>query len=223
MKRLLAALLAVFGASSAAQSQSKVEMADTKAVRFTMPTVAADSLEFAVPTRETFEGAPQFHEDEWAQVEFFPKSRLEEIKSILSAYKPFEQTHRGQYGWDQTYPRRLVRKPILSGADAVAQLAGALDTAPGNSPILVTSSRPLGQVKSGFTVPVAPKVTLYGLKSDEGITVLGALLDSGADDLVLTRTFVKLSGTHDLILVDWRSQMVLVGTHSNGDVDVWRP
>jgi len=223
MKRLLAPILAIFGASSAAQPQPKVEMVDTKSIRYTMPTIAADSLEFAVPTRESFEGAPQFHEDEWAQLEFFPKGRLEEIKGLLAEYKPFEQAHRGQYGWDQIYARHVARHPIIAGTDAVSHLAGTLDAVLTNAPILLTSSSALGQVQGGFTVPIAHKVNLYGLKGESGITVLGAILDSGADDLVLTKTFAKLSAAHNLILIDWRSQMVLVGFDRHGDIDVWRP
>lgn len=198
-------------------------MVDTESVRYTMPTVSADSIEFSVPTRESFEGAPQFHEDEWAQLEFFPKSRLDEIKQLLAEYKPFEQAHRGQYGWNQIYARRIARHPIIAGADAVDSLAGTLASVPANAPILLTSSSALGQVNDGFTLPIAPKINLYGLRSGSGITVLGAILDSGADDLTLTKIFAKLSTAHDLILVDWRSQMVLIGVHSNGDIDVWRP
>lgn len=188
-----------------------------------MPTVAADSLEFSTPGRESFEGAPQFHEDEWAQLEFFSKSRLEEIKSLLAEYKPFEQAHRMQYGWDQVYARHIVRHPVIAGTDAVDQLAGTLNAIPAGAPILLTSSSALGQVKGGFAVPIASKVNLYGLKNENGITVLGAMLDSGANDLVLTETFAKLNSAHNLILVDWHSQMVLVGVHSNGDIDLWRP
>jgi hypothetical protein len=223
MRKLLAALLAIFGVSSAAQPPSKVEMVDAKSIRYTMPTVAADSLEFTVPTRKSFEGAPQFHEDEWAQLEFFPKSRLDEIKKLLAEYKLFEKAHRGQYGWDQIYARRITRHPIIFGPGAADRLASALDAIPANAPILLTSSSALGQVKGGFTVPLAPKINLYGLNNESGITVLGAHLDSGADDLVLTKAFAKLSAAYDLIFVDWRNQMVLVGVNSNGDVDVWRP
>ena len=223
MKKLLAPLLAIFGVARAAQPPPKVEMVDTKAIRYTMPTVAADSLEFAVPTRESFEGAPQFHEDEWAQLEFFPKDRLEEIKKLLAEYKRFEQAHRGKYGWDQIYARRIARRPIIAGSDATDRLAATLNAIPTNAPILLTSSSALGQVKNGFTVPLTPKINLYGLKSESGITVLGVILDSGANDLTLTKVFAKLNAKYDLILVDWRRQMVLVGVHSNKDIDVWRP
>lgn len=55
-----------------------------------MPTVAADSIDYVLPTKESFQGAPQFHEDEWAQLEFFPKARLGEIQKMLKEYKSFE-------------------------------------------------------------------------------------------------------------------------------------
>jgi hypothetical protein len=223
MKKILAPLLAIFGVSSTAQPQPKVAMVDAQSIRYTMPTVAADHLEFVIPTRESLEGAPQFHEDEWAQLEFFPKSRLDEIKHLLSEYKPFELSHRGQYGWDKIYARNISRKEVITGQDAVNRLASGFGVAPGNAPILTTSSRALGQIKNGFTVLLAPKVNLYGLKNESGITVLAAILDSGADDLVLTKAFAQLSATYGLVLVDWRRQMVLVGVQTNGDIDIWRP
>jgi hypothetical protein len=222
MKRLLALLFALFGVSGAAQAQSRVEMADTKSIHYSMPTVAADSLAFAVPTRESFEGAPQFHEDEWSQVEFFPKRRLEEIKNILTEYKSFEQAHRRQSGWAQIYARHVVRHPVIAGADAVDRLADTFGAIPANAPILVTSSSVLGQVKGGFSVSLAPRINLYGLKSEAGIPVLGVILDDGAENLALTQAFAKLSARHNLILVDWRKQMVLVGVH-NGEIVVWNP
>jgi hypothetical protein len=223
MKRFLAPLLAIFGVSSAAQSQPQITSLDPNTIRYTMPTVAADSLEFIVPTAETFVGAPQFHEDEWSQVEFFPKSRLPEIKKLLTEYKPFELANRGQYGWDKIYARHIERRPVVAGHDAVGRLGSLLGATEGNSPILLTSSSALGQVKGGFTLPIAADINLYGLRDESGITVLGAILNSGADDLKLTKAFITLNNAEQLVLVDWRSQLILVSSQPNGDVDVWRP
>ena len=223
MKKLLAPFLAIFSASSVAQPTSKVETIDPGTVRYSMPTVAADSLEFAAPSRESFEGAPQFHEDEWSQVEFFPASRLGEIKKLLSEYKPFEQANREQHGWSNIFARRIARHPVVAGSNAVERISKALYAQAGNAPILFVGSGPLGQVKRGFSVPLAPGVVLYGLKNEKGVDVLAAHLSQGADDMALTRAFVSLHGAEGLCLVDWRSQMILVSGGADSDIVVWRP
>lgn len=42
---------------------------------FFMPTAAADDIQFAEPTEKPFQCAPQFHENEWYQLEFFRRGR----------------------------------------------------------------------------------------------------------------------------------------------------
>ena len=79
MKKFIPALLASLGIG-AATAAPEVQRIDPRTIRFTMPTIAADELQFIVPTKETFEGAPQFHEDEWCQLEFFPEDRVADIK-----------------------------------------------------------------------------------------------------------------------------------------------
>jgi hypothetical protein len=131
---------------------TKIEhkITDTTSIHYSMPTVAADSITFVMPTQATFEGAPQFHEDDWCQIEFLPVDGLKEIQTTLAEYKVFEQAHRLQNGWTQIFARKLDRSPLIKGADAVRQLAGLFGTARINAPILTTASRPLGQVDGGF-------------------------------------------------------------------------
>jgi hypothetical protein len=222
MKKWFAPLLAVFGSSTAAEPTPKVATVDPRVLLYSMPTVAADQLEFSVPTRESFQGAPQFHEDEWGQVEFFPKGRLAEIQGLLANFKRFEQQHRRNSGWDEIFARRIDRRAIVSGSDPVSRIATTLSAAPGNSPILVAGSSPLGQVRSGFSIAVAPGIHLYGLNSGKVVTVLAAIL-SEADNMDLVRVFTKLNAAEDLILVDWRSQFVLLSVDTAGRVDMWRP
>lgn len=222
MKKLLTSALAALGMASSSQA-APVETVDAKAIRFTMPTVAADQIEFVMPTKESFDRAPQFHEDEWRQLEFFPVARLAEIKQKLSEYKVFEQTHRTSHGWTEIYARRLGSSDVLLGKGAVAQIAQALSAKQINAPILTTTSRPLGQVKGGFTVSLKGGVFLYGLTSESGVGALAAMVERGGDDTQLTRAFSVLSKAHKLILVDWRAQMLLVSVAPSGELNVWRP
>jgi len=50
---------------------------------------------------------------------------------------------------------------------------------------------------------------------------LAALVDG--DDSPLTKAFLTLNKKYQLMLVDWRSQMLLVSTTPAGQVNVWRP
>lgn len=225
MKKLISSLMVALGAApAAAEAPGKIETINSKSIRFTMPTVATDDLKFVMPTAQTFEGAPQFHEDEWAQVEFFPSARLGEVQRRLVEYKAFEQRHRGPHGWTDIYARRIARSSaILGGATAVDELASKVHGTRVPSPILTTASRPLGQVEGGFSIRVSDKVHLYGLVDQAGINVLAAILDRGADDAALTNAFLALRKSKDVILVDWRSQMVLLASTPTGSLEVWRP
>jgi hypothetical protein len=223
MKKVFTALLTTLGLSSGAQAAAPAQTIDPKGLRFSMPTVAADDIQFAVPTKETFEGAPQFHEDEWCQLEFFQKGQLSEIQRLLSEYKVFEKQNRTEHGWNQTYARRLRRTAFLKGSSELGALAQALQAKLLPAPILTTSSRPLGQVKDGFTLGLPGSVILYGLNGAEGVTVLAAIVERGGDDSRLANAFVTLSNEYQLILVDWRAQQVLVSASGSGQIDVWRP
>jgi len=223
MKRIISAFLALFGVSAAAHGAAPVQTIDLKSIQFTMPTVAADELQFVIPTKESFEGAPQFHEDEWCQLEFFPRNRLSEIQGLLAEYKAFEQKHRTKGGWSDIYVRRIARKPVVEGADAERVLAEAVHANVLPAPILGTTSRPLGQVKDGFTLQLPGSELLYGVRTGEGAASLGAIVGRGGDDSQLTKAFITLANKQSLILVDWRAQQLLVSVNENGQINAWRP
>lgn len=198
-------------------------MVDPKTIMFSMPTVAADDIKFVVPIKESFEGAPQFHEDEWCQLEFFPRSRLAEIQRRLVEYKAFEEKHRIQHGWNNIYARRIRRETVVRGDDASDDIATSVGAVPRPSPILTTTSRPLGQVKDGFTLELPGSVLLYGVKTFDGVSTLGATVARGGDDTQLTQTYVMLFKKYGLLLVDWRAQQLLLSVSEKGDISVWRP
>ncbi|MFV8581004.1 hypothetical protein ACNRBH_17920 [Ralstonia pseudosolanacearum] len=223
MKKLLSTLVAAFGIQPPAHAEPSAQMVDPKTIMFTMPTVAADDIKFVVPTEESFEGAPQFHEDEWCQLEFFPRSRLAEIQRRLVEYKAFEKTHRGQHGWSNIYARRIHREAVVRGVDAADDIATSIGAVPRPSPILTTTSRPVGQVKDGFTLELAGSVLLYGVRTSDGVSALGATVARDGDDAQLTRAYITLSDKYGLLLVDWRAQQLLLSVTENGDISVWRP
>jgi hypothetical protein len=209
--------------SSLGSKNADVEkkLVNAASIRYSMPTVASDVLTFVLPTQASFEGAPQFHEDEWCQIELLPSAGLKELQTTLAEYKIFEEAHRLQYGWSQIFARRLTRAALIEGADAVDKLAALFGTSPINAPILTTASRPLGQVENGFAVKPLSDVLLYGVVDGRGITALGAMVQG--DDRQLSQVFAKLHLSFGFMLVDWRQQLALFSVDPHGSFAIWRP
>ncbi|MBX3628130.1 MAG: hypothetical protein KF892_24180 [Rhizobacter sp.] len=223
MRKLIASLLASVGVVSAAQPQPKVQTVDPKTILFTTPTLSNDIADLVAVNREPGNDDFVFHEDEWSQVEFFPKEQLSEVQRLLNEYKKFEQAHRVKHGWREVYVRKIQRVPVVSGPHPVRQLEQLLGSRAGAAPMLFSSSTISGSVKNGFSLPLGGNVTLYGYTDGQKIPVLGAIVGRNPDDSRLTQAFLKLSSSKGLILVDWRSQLVLVSVASSGNIEVWRP
>ena len=223
MRKLVASLLAIVGVAGAAQPQPKVQTIDPKTILFTTPTLSNDIAELDPVDRQLNNTDFIFHEDEWSQVEFFPKAQLSEVQRLLSEYKPFEQAHRAQHGWREVYVRKVQRVPVVSGSQPVKHLEQLLGVSASAAPMLFSSSAVSGSVRNGFSLPLGGNVTLYGYTEGESIPVLGAIVGRNPDDSKLTQAFVKLSIRNGLILVDWRSQLVLVSVAPSGQIEVWRP
>lgn len=223
MKKFLTSLFAVACLSNAAPAQPTVQTLDHKSILFTSPTLSNDIAPLETVTREPSKADFIFHEDEWSQVEFFTKDRLAEIQKLLKEYKQFEQAHRTQYGWREVYVRRIQRTPVVSGSLPIQQLERLLGAKAGTAPMLSSSNTISGRVKDGFSLPLGGNVTLYGYVADHGIPMLGAIVGHNPDDLKLTNAFMKLNANNGTILVDWRSQVVLVSVSKSGKIDVWRP
>jgi hypothetical protein len=223
MKKIFANLMTALRTSSATQRAPEIETVDLSSIRYTMPTVAADAIEYVMPTKESFDGAPQFHEDAWRQLEFFPKARLGEIQQTLRELQAFEKANRTQYGWTTIFPRRVDRSLVIPGTPSALALALAFSASVKPAPILTTASQPLGQVKDGFSIELGPNAHLYGLSNGEGINVLAAHMQSGADNMLLSQAFSKLSQQYEVILADWRGQFILVSVATDGKIEVWHP
>jgi len=64
---------------------------------------------------------------------------------------------------------------------------------------------------------------LYGYVVDGDVPVIAALIRADPDDQALVTAFARLNAALGLVLVDWRSQLILVDTSPEGEVQVWRP
>jgi hypothetical protein len=224
VRRALAGFLALIGLGGRASADRAIQHINPHDVRFSMSTLAKDEAPL-----EPFRGkvGPQdliFHEDEWRQIEFFPKERLGEIERMLTELKTFEQAHRTSAGWNEIYSRALAPIPVLTGGGALKSLEHMLGCKAAAAPILFYGAGTImGRVASGFSLPLGGRVSLYGIRDSKGIAVLGAGLNAPADDTVLIRAFAKLSARDHLILVDWRAERVMISTSRDGQVSVFSP
>ena len=223
LKKATAAMLALFGISTASAQEVKPQPIDPKSILFTVPTISNDMPPME-PLKETPpDSAFSFHEDDWSQLEFFPKDQLGAVQRLLSEYKLFEAKNREKYGWRDTYVRKIARVPVVSGSHAVADISRILGASPGPAPVLYSTSSITGRVTSGFSIPLGGNVTLYGYSQDAGIPVLGALVGRNPDDQKLVQAFFVLNEMYGLLLVDWRQQLLIVGRAADGSLSVWQP
>ena len=217
MKKFVASLLTAIAVT--ANAQQAVETVDLNSILYSIPTISGDQIQYEMPTKETYEGAPQFHEDEWCQLEFYPKTRLGEIQKKLSEYKLFETNNRVSSGWKKIYVRYISRSEFNLNLSTLGKLEGAKIVP---APILTTASNPLGQVKNGFTITIGEGAFLYGIAQDGKIVSLAANVYSDEGNQSLTTSFMALDKTENLILVDWRGQMIIMGWN-DGKLGVWKP
>ena len=217
MKKFIVGLLATVGMSAnAGQTTGKV---DVNSILYSMPTISGDAIEYKMPDEKSFNGAPQFHEDDWCQLEFFAKSRLDDIQKKLTEYKAFELKNRTGSGWKEIYVRNIQRNKLSLNTKALGALKRA-KVQP--APILTTASRSLGQVKNGFSVSLGEGALLYGVEQEGQIVSLAATVYSDEGNQALTSSFMALDKLEKLILVDWRGQMIIMGG-SDGKLGVWKP
>jgi hypothetical protein len=220
MKKWLAALSAFFGLTSAAQG-ADIRTMSPNDILMSIPTIS-DDLAALEDAGEVGDADLVFHEDDWAQVEFYDRARLEEVKAKVSEFKVFEEANRQKHGWKKLYVRKIARTPMIVGSDPVARLASVIGVKPAAAPVITSAGQITGRVRNGFTLPLGGNVTLYGFTEDDGIPVLAASVGADADNLKLTDAFMKISDAERLILVDWRGQMILVGA-KDGQIEVWQP
>jgi hypothetical protein len=104
----------------ATEQEPVLHSVDPKSILFSMPTISNDVAEVLPLTQNPKEDELVFHEDEWAQIEFYPGVKLDLIKQILSEYKQFEQSHRVQQYWSEIYVRRIERVSVAKGNNTTA-------------------------------------------------------------------------------------------------------
>jgi hypothetical protein len=196
---------------------------DPKAILFTLPTISNDLAPLEPVEDELRRSDFAFHEDDWSQVEFFPKGQFVTVQRALREYKSFEIANRAKYGWRNIYVREIDRAAVIVGSRALSRLEATLGWKAGPAPLLLSSTSITGRVKDGFSLALGGSVTLYGYATPAGIPVLGALVGDNPDHHTLIDAFIKLNAAEGLLLVDWRQQTALVSVRSDGKIEAWRP
>lgn len=218
-------MLAAFGASitASAYAQDNTQAMDPRSILYSTPTISDDAApleESDLPTADDL----VLHEDDWRAVEFFPRSRTQELQDKLAELKAFETANRAGQGWRDVYVRRFSNSSVIAGSDAVGSLGQTLGVTPAAAPIVYQSPNVVvGPVSHGFSIPLGGLVWLYGFTDDSGIPVLGASLRPGSDHDRLNNAFRTLHRSNDLVLVDWRTQMILVSVTADNQLLIWRP
>jgi hypothetical protein len=227
----LASILATVGLSQPVVAEKKVHTLDPKSIMFSVPTISNDLASLEPVVEPPLNSEPQMHEDDWCQVEFFRESYLPELQRMLREYKSFESNNREittiqgkDYPvWRNTYVRKVAREALISGRQPLSQLVRLVGGESGPATAIFSSSGWSGRVKDGFTLKIGRGVDLYGYLSGDAIPVLGASIGADADEQALVRAFATLHDAHGLVLVDWKSQFILVGTDAEGMVMSWQP
>lgn len=219
MKKFFAALLN----PKTKQESEQAQVLDPKKILFTVPTLSDDIAPLEPLSEKPSTKEFGLHEDEWCQIEFFPKSQLKPVQQILKEYKPFEQAHRFHSGWNNVYVRKIQRVPVLSATHPIAKLEELLDVKADIAPFLFTSSTYSGRVKNGFTLLLGGNITIYGYVDNQDIPVLAASVGRNPDDSRLTDAFMKLNADSGLLLVDWRAQLLILAASGPSEVEFWRP
>lgn len=225
MKVVLAGLLTLAGLVSATAFGQPARVIDPKTVLFTISTLADDTAPVTPLKGKPGADDLALSEDSWRQIEFFPANREQEIRQALLALKAFEAEQRAPNGgWKKPYLRKLPDQPVIAGKTALGTLAKDLGVAARPAPVVTQGANTVvGRVTNGFTLPIGRGVSLYGTSDANGIAVLAANVREGAEDDALLNAFLKLNAKHQMILVDWRAHLLLLGIAPGGSVRSWRP
>jgi hypothetical protein len=194
-----------------------------KNILFSVPTLSDD-----MPVLDPIDKPPSrsdvvLHEDDWSQLEFFPRTAAGEIRRLLTELKTFEQANRKSSGWKKPYVRKIARTPVISAPEPLKQLEARLGTGAGGAAFITETNAFLGRVHSGFTFDLGGNIQLYGYTQKNDVPVLAASVGPNADNMKLAAAFMKLNKSDGLMLVDWRAQLLLLGVTPDGNIETWKP
>jgi hypothetical protein len=220
LRKMISLIAIVVGVSNG--SPQEIQAIDPNKLLFSAPTLSNEIAETEPVSSQPGKDVLVFHEDDWCQVEFIKKSQLPEIKKTLSEYKIFEAKNRTGNGWKNVYVRDMKKEIVVPGKQSVTQIATLLRAKQGEM-VYLASTEGFGNVKNGFTVPLGGNISLYGTIGEAGVTVLAADVGQNPETSRLADAFVSLNRAYGLVLVDWKSQTVLLSKNKSGKIEIWKP
>src|SRR5580698_426457 len=99
--RALLGFLAMIAMGARALADAPVRYVNPNDILFSTSTLSNDAAPLEAFSGKAGRQDLIFHEDEWRQIEFFPKERLGEVERMLTDLKSFETAHRRKLGWDK--------------------------------------------------------------------------------------------------------------------------
>jgi hypothetical protein len=222
MKRLLlATAFALSGLAGAPGASAQTDPpAPIMPPPFRLPTIAADKPEFApeaVPM-----GPDDIYvdpDDIWRQVEFYPGTRLPEVRAALAEVEADSGRYAG--GWIHMVQRRIPGAP---GFPSLREIARTVGGRVGPAPLSRGEmGGPMHRIIDGFTIRLDDQTVLYGVAHAGGVTVLGAALDYRGDRKALNHAFYKLNRAYGLVLIYWLPPALLASPADKDDFSDWHP
>jgi hypothetical protein len=194
-----------------------------KKLLFSIPTLSDDLAALGPVDKPPARGDVVVNEDDWAQLEFFPRTALPTVQQHLTALKTFEAANRKPSGWKKVYVRKIQRTPVIPAPNPLRHVESILGAKAGGAPFITSTNAIAGRVRDGFSFNLGGNIELYGYANGSGIPVLAASVGPNADNMKLASAFMKLHASDAVMLVDWRAQLLLVGVSADGNIETWKP
>ena len=207
----------------AGSGKARVQSLDPKTLLFSIPTLSDDLADLGPIDKPPSRSDLVLNEDDWAQLEFFPRTSRQLVEQQLAELKTFEAANRKASGWKKVYVRKIQRMPVIGNRSPMQHLESILGAKAGGAAFIASTKAFAGRVKNGFTFDLGGNVQLYGYTVPAGVLVLAASVGPKADNMKLASAFMKLNKSDGLMLVDWRAQLLLVGVTSDGNIETWKP
>lgn len=181
-----------------------VEATDPTKVRFSAPTLEAQSPVFAQGPADE---AIALHEDDWRQNEFVTASQRELVEAELTEIRAARESHEAGQGFASMHLRRSIPAPLEGARVTLRELRDALGV-----PSRALAIRGAGVVRDGFAFAIADAL-VYGAAPDGAVQTLA--VQGIPDDVVGALHPIALR--HKLLFVEWCVARV-VRAHEQGFV-----
>jgi hypothetical protein len=206
-----------------ASGKPRIQSVNPKTLLFSIPTLADDLPALGPIDKPPSRSDVVLGEDDWAQLEFFPRAARAVVEQQLTELKTFENANRKASGWKKVYVRKIQRSAVIDKPNPLQHLESVLGAKAGGAAFIAAATAFAGRVKSGFTFDLGGNIQLYGYAAPYGVPVLAASVGANADNMKLASAFMRLHKSDGLMLVDWRAQLLLVGVTPDGNIETWKP